>query len=48
MLIFQHQIRDAGDFDKIARRGDTHLALASTALVIQAALGIFAAIKFAA
>lgn len=40
--------RDAGDFGKIAHRGNTHLALASTALVSQAALGIFAAIKLAA
>lgn len=40
--------RNAGDFGKIAGRGDTHLALASAALVSQAALGIFAAIKLAA
>ena len=40
--------RDAGDFGCIARRGNTHLALASTALVSQVALGIFAAIKLPA
>ena len=40
--------KDAGDFGCIARRSNTHLALASTALVSQCALGIFAAIKFAA
>jgi hypothetical protein len=40
--------KDDGDFGCIARRGNTHLALASTALVSQCALGIFAAIKFAA
>lgn len=40
--------RDYGDFGCIARRGNTHLALASTALISQVALGIFAAIKFAA
>lgn len=36
------------DFANIARRGNNHLALASIALVSQVALGIFAAIKFAA
>lgn len=40
--------KDHGDFGKIASRGNTHLALASTALVSQVALGIFAAIKLAA
>jgi hypothetical protein len=40
--------KDHGDFGKIASRGNIHLALASTALVSQCALGIFAAIKFAA
>lgn len=40
--------RDNGDFGYIARRSNTHLALASTALVSQVALGIFAAIKLAA
>ncbi len=39
---------DHGDFGSIARRGNTHLALASTALASQVALGIFAAIKLAA
>lgn len=39
--------RDAGDFGCIARYGDSHLALASIALVSQCALGIFAAIKLA-
>ena len=40
--------KDHGDFGMIARRGNTHLALASTALVSQCALGVFAAIKLAA
>lgn len=40
--------RDHGDFGNIARRGNTHLALASTALISQCALGILAAIKLAA
>lgn len=40
--------RDSGDFGKIALRGNTHLALASTALVSQVALGILAAVKLAA
>jgi hypothetical protein len=40
--------RDQGDFGNIARRGNTHLALADTALASQFALGIFAAIKLAA
>lgn len=40
--------KDIGDFGNIARHSDTHLTLASTALVSQCALGIFAAIKFAA
>lgn len=39
--------KDNGDFGNIARRGNTHLALASTALISQCALGIFAAIKLA-
>ena len=37
--------RDHGDFGQIACCGNTHLALASTALISQVALGIFAAIK---
>lgn len=40
--------KDAGDFCRIARQGNTHLALASTALASQCALGIFVAIKLAA
>lgn len=40
--------RDHGDFGCIARRGNTHLALAGAALASQCALGIFAAIKLAA
>ncbi|HSX37302.1 MAG TPA: hypothetical protein VLE95_00550 [Chlamydiales bacterium] len=39
--------RNRGDFGRIARLGNTHLALAGTALVSQVALGIFAAIKLA-
>lgn len=39
---------DSGDFGHIASRGNTHLALASTALISQCALGVFAAIKVAA
>ena len=37
--------KDGGDFGKIACHGNTHLALASTALIGQLALGTFAAIK---
>lgn len=40
--------KSPADFGFIARRGNTHLALASTALFSQVALGIFAAIKLAA
>lgn len=40
--------RDDGDFGCIASYGNTYLALASTALVSQCALGIFTAIKLAA
>lgn len=40
--------RDTGDFGCIASYGKTYLALASTALVSQYALGIFAAINLAA
>jgi len=40
--------RDTGDFGCIASYGNTYLAVASTALVSQCALGIFAAIKLAA
>jgi hypothetical protein len=39
--------RSHGDFGWIARRDHTHLALASTALVSQCALGVFAAIRLA-
>ncbi len=39
--------KDAGDFGSIARSGNISLALFSTLLVSQVALGIFAAIKFA-
>lgn len=39
--------KDAGDFGIIARSGNISLALASTTLVSQVALGVFAAIKFA-
>lgn len=39
---------DHGDFGRIARHGNIHLALASTALVSQCALGVFAAIRLAA
>ncbi len=40
--------KDAGDFGQIARRGNTHLAFASAAIICQIALGIFAAIHLAA
>jgi hypothetical protein len=40
--------KDHGDFGFIARRGNTHLALASIALISQCALGIFTAIKLSA
>lgn len=39
--------RDYGNFGDIPCRGNAHLALASTALLSQCALGIFAAIKLA-
>lgn len=40
--------RNDGDFGLIALRGNTHLALASTAIVSQVALGIFVAIRLLA
>jgi len=40
--------KDDGDFGQIASRSKTHLALATTALVSQCALGIFAAIMMLA
>lgn len=40
--------KDDGDFGVIAKRNNTHLALASIVLISQCALGILAAIKFAA
>lgn len=39
--------KDQGDFGWIARRGNAHLALASTALVALCALGIFTVVKLA-
>jgi hypothetical protein len=40
--------KDHGDFGCIAQKGNTHLALSTTAILSEVALGIFLAIKLAA